>query len=501
VRRSIGLLVVPVVAVVALWARRVDRLQNGPDAGVFIGMVRNLRASLSLTTPTDQFWIRLSPAETVTHLGRIPVPDFGPVYAAVVAAVPLPLDLAFLVVHAVALLVAVGAVGLLAARATGSTVAGAAAQVLALWGPFAPDVFFSEGRPLDLFAMIGSDGVAVACFLAGLVLVTADRRSRAADVGAAAGLAASILTRYALAGAVAGVLAGLLRARRARGDRRWVLPAAALAAGAAWVVVLAPLLVGGAAAKGLVVHRGALAPLGTTLAGWVGVDVTGPWAAALVVGLVAVLLVVGVAGAPGSVTSLTALAAVGHLVVVVAGRQLLDAGLNLREERHVLLVRFLLAVLVVRGVVLLVTRWRGERAAPAAVATLAVVGVLAAGGWPGPRALAPRPMALAVDDWLAAQGDLPVLSNESDLWYQQTGVPAADLPRGGESTTGRARDVDAEVAALAGRAGAVVQAYRSGLLDTVDLRALPCARVAATSGDADLDGFELAVVDLTGCRD
>jgi hypothetical protein len=61
--------------------------------------------------------------------------------------------------------------------------------------------------------------------------------------------------------------------------------------------------------------------------------------------------------------------------------------------------------------------------------------------------------------------------------------------------------VDAEVAALAGRAGAVVQAYRSGLLDTVDLRALPCARVAATSGDADLDGFELAVVDLTGCRD
>ena len=49
--------------------------------------------------------------------------------------------------------------------------------------------------------------------------------------------------------------------------------------------------------------------------------------------------------------------------------------------------------------------------------------------------------------------------------------------------------------------GAVVQAYRSGLLDTVDLRALPCARVGATTGDADLDGFELAVVDLTGCRD
>ena len=71
-RRSVGLLIAPAVSVVALWVRRVDRLQHGPDAGVFAGMVRNLRSSLSLTSPTDQFWIRLSPSDTVAHLGHIP---------------------------------------------------------------------------------------------------------------------------------------------------------------------------------------------------------------------------------------------------------------------------------------------------------------------------------------------------------------------------------------------------------------------------------------------
>lgn len=80
VSRRWGILVVPLVAAVAVVARRVDRVQTGPDAGVFIGLVRNLRATASLTSPTDQFWIRLAPADTVAVLGRVPVPDLGPLY-------------------------------------------------------------------------------------------------------------------------------------------------------------------------------------------------------------------------------------------------------------------------------------------------------------------------------------------------------------------------------------------------------------------------------------
>ena len=157
---------------IALFVRRIDRVQTGPDAGVFIGLVRNLRSSRSLTSLTDQYWIRLSPAETVARLGDIPVPDFGPLYPLSVAIVPGPLDVAFLVVHIAALFVAVGALGLVTHRATGSVGAAVAAQVIVLWGPFTPDLFFFEGRPLDLFGMIGSDGPAVAWWLLGFALLT-----------------------------------------------------------------------------------------------------------------------------------------------------------------------------------------------------------------------------------------------------------------------------------------------------------------------------------------
>ena len=66
--------------------------------------------------------------------------------------------------------------------------------------------------------MLGSDGPAVAWWLAGFAVLTgavAWRRlgPRPTAVVVAALLAASVLTRYAIAGAVVGLLAGLVWAR------------------------------------------------------------------------------------------------------------------------------------------------------------------------------------------------------------------------------------------------------------------------------------------------
>ncbi len=92
-----------------------------------------------------------------------------------------------------------------------------------------------------------------------------------------------------------------------------------------------------------------------------------------------------------------------------------------------------------------------------------------------------------------------MLSNQSDNWYTQTEVPAADVPRTGEASTGRPRDTPAEVAALAAVAPSVVQAYRPGFFEGIDLRTLPSAAVGDTWTGPELDGFELAVIDLSGC--
>ena len=282
--------IVPVVATVIVFARRISRLQIGPDAGVFTGMVRNLRSSFSLTSPTDQYWLRLSPAATVDHLGRLPVPDFGPVYSALVAIVPAPLDVAFVLVHCAALLVAVAAVGYLALRATQSVPMAVAAQLIALWG-LAPDLFFPHGGPLDLYASFGSDGLAVALVLAGLAIVVAGPadtgRWRWIGIAAATTLAAAILTRYAMAGAVAGLLIGLVLAWVRARDRRWPWAAVAIAVAVGWQLLVYPLLVDDAGPKSLVLHRGDIAPLGTTMAGWFGITVTGAPAAAILVVVVA----------------------------------------------------------------------------------------------------------------------------------------------------------------------------------------------------------------------
>ncbi len=131
-RRLWPLLMVPLLAAAALVVRRVDRVQAGPDAGVFVGLVSNLRSSGALTSLTDQFWIRLSPAATVARLGDVPVADFGPLYPAVVAAVPASVDVAFLVIHVLALFAAVLAVGLITRRTTGSTLAAVLAGSIAI---------------------------------------------------------------------------------------------------------------------------------------------------------------------------------------------------------------------------------------------------------------------------------------------------------------------------------------------------------------------------------
>ena len=497
------------MATVIVFARRISRLQIGPDAGVFTGMVRNLRSSFSLTSPTDQYWMRLSPAATVDHLGRLPVPDFGPLYSALVAIVPAPLDVAFVLVHCAALLVAVSAVGYLALRATQSVPMATAAQLIALWGPLSPDLFFHNGSPLDLYASFGSDALAVALMLAGLAIVVAGPadtgRWRWIGIAATTTLAAAILTRYAMAGAVAGLLIGLVLARVRSGDRRWPWAAVAIAVAVGWQLLVYPLLVDDAGPKSLVFHRGDIAPLGTTMAGWFGIAVTGAPAAAILLVVGIGLVVLAVLARPGGAVALCALAAAGQLAIVVVARQYLDAGLNLREERHVLLVRFVAAILIVTGLTNVI-RWamarRGADDAGRAVALgaigIVVLAAATAGGWPIPEPLIPERPTLAVEPWIDDHG-LPVVSNDSDTWYLQTGVAAADVPRPGEASTGRARDVPAEVAALAAIAPRIVQAYRPSFFVDVDLRTLPCAVVGDTWSGAELDGFELAVIDVSSC--
>ena len=343
-----------------------------------------------------------------------------------------------------------------------------AAQLIALWGPLAPRLFFPHGAPLDLYASFGSDGLAVALALAGLAVVVAGRAPTAGwrwfGIGAATLLAAAILTRYAMAGAVAGILVGLLIA--------WVRPRPALAVGGRGRGRRPRL----AAARVPAARRRRRPeeprvpprrhrPLGTTIAGWFGITVTGTLAAAIFIAVGIGLLVLAVLARPGGVVALSALAAVGQLAIVVVARNYLDAGLNLREERHVLLVRFVAAILIVAGLTNVI-RWSmarrqtgdiGRALTLGAIAT-AVLAAVAAAGWPIPEPLQPAQPTLAVKTWIDDRGGLPVLSNQSDNWYVQTEVPAADVPRTGEASTGRPRDNAAEVAALA-----VVAPRRAGL--------------------------------------
>ena len=130
----------------------------------------------------------------------------------------------------------------------------------------------------------------------------------------------------------------------------------------------------------------------------------------------------------------------------------------------------------------------------AAAPVLVLAAALIAGGWPGPNALQPRPDDLAVESWLAEHGDLPVLSNNSEDWYVVTGLPAADLPRTIEATTVAVRDVDSELAELGAGVGAgrVVQAYRPGFFESVDLRECRAPRWGRRGPRRVLGGFELA---------
>ena len=143
----------------------------------------------------------------------------------------------------------------------------------------------------------------------------------------------------------------------------------------AWQLLVYPLLVDDAGPKSLVFHRGDIAPLGTTMAGWFGMTVTGALAAAIVVVVGVGLVALAVLARPGGVVALTSLAAAGQLAIVVLARQYLDAGLNLREERHVLLVRFVAAILVVTGVTNGI-RWAVARCPAVAVDRALGIGAL-----------------------------------------------------------------------------------------------------------------------------
>ena len=425
------------------------------------------------------------------------------------AIVPAPLDVAFVLVHCAALLVAVSAVGYLALRATQSVPMATAAQLIALWGPLSPDLFFHNGSPLDLYASFGSDALAVALMLAGLAIVVAGPadtgRWRWIGIAATTTLAAAILTRYAMAGAVAGLLIGLVLARVRSGDRRWPWAAVAIAVAVGWQLLVYPLLVDDAGPKSLVFHRGDIAPLGTTMAGWFGIAVTG---------------VLGCrdpprrrhrprrprrAGPTGRRGRPLRLAAAGQLAIVVVARQYLDAGLNLREERHVLLVRFVAAILIVTGLTNVI-RWvmarRGADDAGRAVALgaigIVVLAAATAGGWPIPEPLIPERPTLAVEPWIDDHG-LP-----GRLERQRHLVPADRRCRRRCPAPGRGVDRAGSRRASRGRGARrhrarIVQAYRPSPFVDVDLRTLPCAVVGDTWSGAESTASSLAVIDVSSC--
>lgn len=517
----LALLVVPIVAAGLLLARSDGRLTDAPDSGIYRGLAANVAEHRSFTTPGDQVWLRLSPAEVVARRGFVPVADFAPLYPVVLAAPPAG-DGTAVALHALALAGAIAAVGLLVARATGRAGAGLVAQIFVLFGPVRAAPFALQATTADLYLQALPDGLAATLLVGAVAVAGWPDRSDASGRrvwAAAGGLAVACLLRYALLGAVAGLaLAAWADGRRhpsgspARAASRragWVTAAAGVPA-LAWSIGYR-FATHGPGAKSFTVAAVDESSVGLAVAGWVGVD-PGPSAFWGYTALAVVLaLTLAAVTHRSRVVRVAGAALAGYLALHLATPILLDRSFTSASDRTLLSVRLLLVVIVAG----LVGAPRGDRdraarparapvrtaPAPAPVLGLGLVAVLIVVG-AGPR-LFHLPTGAGPVRLTAAAPTVPVLTNAPDWVFLHLASPVVDLPRDREPTTGARRDLRAEAADLVTALRPLTAAVDVIMVD--DLAPAPVAgprdwpRCAAVGPEVDHGTYRVYRLDLAAC--
>jgi hypothetical protein len=418
---------------------------------VFVGLSQNLRHHGSLTSPTNPGWLLMSPAEAATRRGFIPIPDFAPLYPALGAVTRDPVS-AFTAVGVVSVAMLLLAVGSLVVIATGSILAGVAAQILLIVGPLAMFRPYPRITLLDLSATIQSDVLAAACLMAGLAFLaySAERNARSTLIAGATLLAASELTRFAFTGAAFGVAVVCLdqwRRSRSRYDRdRLLVVALAAVAAPVWMVGY-QLATDSGSAKALEAHFASVGRIGAVILGWFGIASPAGWINWLVLVATGIaLLVLAVFAYRSLWLRLLAAAGFGYLVLHILTVQFLDAGYAYATERTLLPVRMILVVLVVSGI----TKWVGrEHTARRIVSVVGLVAVWI--GFAGSyifqapfTAVPQRPTFQQLDAM-----HLPMLATNGDSLYLSMRRPILELPSSVQESTGDSRDVHKEALHLA----------------------------------------------------
>lgn len=166
------------------------------DSGVYVGLARNLHGHGSLTAPTDPNWLLVSPAQVAARRGFVPIPDFAPVYSALGALTPDPVD-GFSAAHVLALFVVLGALGAVVHRATRSLFAALLAQMVFAVGPTGEVPGLPHFTSLDLASVIQADLIALAFFVAAFCLIVVRSHDERPVAVIATLLAAATLTRFA----------------------------------------------------------------------------------------------------------------------------------------------------------------------------------------------------------------------------------------------------------------------------------------------------------------
>ena len=497
---------IPTLTAAVVLARRRTRLQDNTDGHMFTAIARNLRCCLSLSSPTDQYWIRLSPARTFAVMPSIPVSDVGPVYPVLAAIVPGPLDATFLAINVVACAAVLGVLAAVIARATGSVIAAVAGSALLVVGPIQTGLFahatfanFAGDHGYDVFA---------AALLAGAISCLADHpghppRLRRATIL----LTLASLTRYALVAVplsfvVLGVV-GHRHGRSAAAVRRAGAVAACISL--AWQYALYP-LVYGSAPKAFAYHRSSARGVLRVVLGWFGadglVDRHVLLAASLFVALFAALGMIIVRRLPTSAAALLATSVVAVSATIVAGQAFLVSDILLNDERHYLPVRLCLMTLVVCEAHRALTRamWPRRLAIGVTLGVFALLAIRSSSPLPDP--LQPRARVDTVQSALRRWPDVLVMSDESTAMLALYDRPALSMITATESTTGRVHDPVADLVDLASGDGApnelLVIELAPGWRQTLWLPDVACVAVRSAVTDESAR-VRIALVDISGC--
>ncbi|MFZ9628984.1 MAG: hypothetical protein ACO3C1_06490 [Ilumatobacteraceae bacterium] len=497
----------PTLFTLGMVRARPHRLYDTVDGNLVAGIVHNVRCCGSLTSPTDQYWLRLDVATTYLRLPRVPVADLGPLYPLLVALVPLPVDRAMWVVNALSGAAALVLLAMVVRRVTDSWAAGVAAQVVMVVGPTQHTVFGTVTWS-NLVGTTVYDVTAVALLLGAVAASTSTGRvsrwAAALLFAAACAVKPSFVVALVVL-AVWRVIEVMLR-RGARSDTVPVVSAAS--AVLAWQFALVPLLFG-SAPKALAWHPIRDMGFFEALLGWVRLDgvVRASHAAGLVLGglCLAVVAVLAVRRSTERSTALLALVLVAGAASVVIGRFVFDAEVVLRDERQLLLVRVAAMALLVIGAHRVVCRWAtGPTSAGRITLVVALLVAVSVGTRPWFVALPDRGLPPLVADELASHPDAVVMSNAPTTLYRQTAVSALTMLQPREPTTLRPVYVAGELGSLArsmrddGRSLVLDVVYDDYYLAVVDPTWFACATLVDRRTAA---GVEVSLVALTTCAD